>query len=283
MNQSQSPERLAVCSWSLKPTGPLDLVGKIQQTGIPRVQLALDPLIQSPAIWGDTRKFLEEAGIPIISGMFGCAGEDYSTLDTIRVTGGLAPDATWDRNLTHIKSIVPVASALGLKLVTFHAGFVPHDPTDAEFKKMTDRLSIVAEIFAAAEMVLGLETGQETAAELATLLNTLNCPNLVVNFDPANMLLYGKGDPIQAIRILGPWIRQVHIKDAHPSAVPGKWGTEVAVGTGDVDWPAFFSALHDACFTGGLVIERESGTTRIADIRLAREMILRSINLDTTA
>lgn len=282
MNPSPPPERLAVCSWSLQPTDPLDLVERIHQTGIPRVQLALDPLVDSPAIWGDAGAVLERAGITIISGMFGCAGEDYSTLDTIRVTGGIAPDATWDRNLAHIKSIVPLASALGLKLVTFHAGFVPHDPADPDFEKMTLRLSTVAEIFAAADMVVGLETGQETAAELARLLDSLKCPNLMVNFDPANMLLYGKGDPIQAIRPLGPWIRQVHIKDAHASAVPGKWGEEVAVGTGDVDWPAFFSALRDVGFTGGLAIEREAGSTRIADIRLARELILNSINLSAS-
>lgn len=281
-NPSPSPERLAVCSWSLQPTDPLDLVEKIHETGIPRVQLALDPLIHSPAIWGDTGAVLEQAGITIISGMFGCADEDYSTLDTIRLSGGIAPNATWDRNLAHIKSIVPVAGALGLKLVTFHAGFVPHDPADPDFEKMVSRLSTVAEIFAAADMVVGLETGQETAVELARMLDALNCPNLMVNFDPANMLLYGKGDPIQAIRTLGPWIRQVHIKDAHPSEVPGEWGSEVAVGTGDVDWPEFFSALHEEGFTGGLVIEREAGTTRIADIRLALELILKSINLSAT-
>ena len=282
MPPSPSPEKLAVCSWSLQPSDPRDLLEKMRLADLARIQLALDPLVHSPAIWGDTKAVLQQAGITIISGMFGCVGEDYSTLDTIRVTGGIAPDATWDQNLAHIRAIVPLAAALGLKLVTFHAGFVPHDPADPDFEKMVFRLTTVAGIFAAAEMVLGLETGQETAAELVTLLGTLKCPNVVVNFDPANMLLYGKGDPIQAIQVLGPWIRQVHVKDALPSTTPGKWGQEVAVGTGAVDWPAFFAALDDADFAGDLVIEREAGTTRVADIRTARGLVLKSTSFSET-
>jgi sugar phosphate isomerase/epimerase len=214
----------------------------------------------------------------IVSGMFGCADEDYSTLDSIRESGGVAPDSTWERNLAHIRAVVPLAKALELKLVTFHAGFVPHDPAHPDFGKMAARLTTVAGIFAAAGIFVGLETGQETAAELATLLESLKCPNVVVNFDPANMLLYGKGDPIAAIRTLGPWIRQVHIKDAQPGMKPGKWGVEVTAGTGAVDWPAFFSALRGVDFTGHLVIEREAGTNRVADVRTARELILNSIN-----
>jgi sugar phosphate isomerase/epimerase len=208
--------------------------------------------------------------------MFGCVGEDYSTLDTIRATGGIAPDETWEQNLENIRATVALATALGLKLVTFHAGFVPHDPADPGFAKMTQRLAAVAEIFAAADMEVGLETGQETAAGLAALLEALKKPEVVVNFDPANMLLYGKGDPIEAVRVLARWIRQVHVKDANPTAVPGTWGEEVAAGTGQVDWPAFFTTLADVGFTGDIVIEREAGDQRVADIRTAREVVLKS-------
>ena len=109
------------------------------------------------------------------------------------------------------------------------------------------------------------------------MLEELEQPNVVVNFDPANMLLYGKGDPIEAVRVLAPWIRQVHVKDANQSADPGTWGEEVAVGTGQVDWPAFFSTLAEVGFTGDIVIEREAGDQRVADIRTAREVVLKSI------
>lgn len=277
MHPFLSAEKLAVCSWSLQPSDPQDLADKLLLTGIQRVQLALDPLVHSPTVWHDTATVLQKAGITIVSGMFGCAGEDYSTLDSIRLTGGIAPDATWEQNLAHVQAIVPLAAAFKLKLITFHAGFVPHDPADPEFDKMLSRLKSVAKIFAAADMIVGLETGQETAAELATLLGALACPNVAVNFDPANMLLYGKGDPILAIQKLAPWIQQVHIKDANPSQVPGKWGSELTVGTGAVDWPAFFTALAAANFAGDLVIEREAGTSRVADIRTARELVLKSL------
>lgn len=271
-------ERLAVCSWSLLATDPHDLAEKLLSAGIHRAQLALDPLRESPAIWGDAGRILEQAGISLVSGMFGCVGEDYSTLDSIRLTGGIAPDATWDRNLENIRATIPIAASLGLKLVTFHAGFVPHDPADPDFAKMLKRLTAVAEISAAADMHVGLETGQETAVELAMLLGALKCPNVVVNFDPANMLLYGKGDPIQALSLLGPWIEQVHVKDAIPSQTPGQWGEEVAVGTGMVDWRAFFTTLADVNFQGDFVIEREAGSERLADIRLARERVLNSFH-----
>jgi L-ribulose-5-phosphate 3-epimerase len=104
-------------------------------------------------------------------------------------------------------------------------------------------------------------------------LEKLNNPNVGVNFDPANMLLYDKGNPIEALRTLGPWIRQVHIKDARRTRVPGTWGEEVVAGTGEVDWPAFFATLQLVGFTGDLCIEREAGSQRVADIGAARAMV----------
>ncbi len=266
--------RLAVCSWSLQPDDPADLVARVRATGIHRVQLALDPLREAPGTWGQTGRVLAQAGVTITSGMFGCLGEDYSTLDSIRLTGGIVPDATWEQNLDNLQATARIAAALGLRLVTFHAGFVPHDPADPSFATMLGRLERVAGIFAADKLSVGLETGQETADDLAVLLGALARPNVGVNFDPANMLLYGKGDPIQAVRRLGPWIRQVHVKDALPAQSPGTWGREVPVGMGQVDWPAFLGALAEMKYAGDLVIEREAGTERVADIRRAREVVL---------
>jgi hydroxypyruvate isomerase len=266
-------DRLAVCSWSLQPQDPQDLVGKLQATGIPRVQLALDPLRESPSVWGETAALCRRNGITIISGMFGCTGEDYSTLESIRLTGGIAPDRTWEQNWENIRATAALAHELGLRLVTFHAGFLPHDEADPGFAKMLKRLAEAADAFGTAEVALGLETGQETAADLARLLTKLNLPGVGVNFDPANMILYDKGDPIAALRVLGPWIRQVHIKDARRTRVPGTWGQEVTAGTGDVNWPALFQTLAQANFAGDFVIEREAGDQRVADIRIAKKVV----------
>jgi L-ribulose-5-phosphate 3-epimerase len=273
MKSNSLSERLAVCSWSLQPESPADLVAKLESTGIRRIQLALDPLRDSPKIWGETAALFRQKGITIVSGMFGCVGEHYSTLETIRVTGGIAPDATWEQNWTNMRATVALAHELGLKLVTFHAGFLPHEEKDPSFAKMLRRLTETADVFKAAKIELGLETGQETAPVLVQLLQKLKRRNVGVNFDPANMILYDKGDPIAALRVLGPWIRQVHLKDARRTKVPGTWGEEVVAGTGEVNWQAFFATLRELKYKGDFVVEREAGTQRVADIRTARELV----------
>jgi sugar phosphate isomerase/epimerase len=268
-------DRLAVCSWSVQPSSPQELAARLEDIGIRRVQLALDPLRENPKVWDSTEACFRDKGISVVSGMFGCVGEDYSTLESIRDTGGLAPDSTWEQNRKNIRATVPIARRLGLKLLAFHAGFLPHDESDPNFGKMLGRLSEVADIFADAGMKLGLETGQEPAAVLIEVLRKLNKKNVGVNFDPANMILYDKGNPIEALRLLGGWVRQVHIKDAVRTKVPGTWGEEVPVGTGQVDWGAFMATLNEHKFKGDLVIEREAGNQRVADIRFAKQTLER--------
>lgn len=267
--------RLAVCSWSLQPETPRELAEKLATANIRRTQLALDPLKDSPEAWRDSAAILASENIAIVSGMLRCLGEDYSTLETIRITGGIAPDETWEPNLRNFRACAEHAVRLGLKLVTLHAGFIPHKTgsDSAGFEKILNRVRAVADIFAPHKIALGLETGQETAGELSEFLSALAHPSVGVNFDPANMLLYDKGDPVAAVRALAPWLMQVHIKDATRTKTPGAWGDEVPVGAGEVDWRAFFAALHDVNYTGDLAIEREAGTQRLADIITARDIV----------
>ncbi len=269
--------KLAVCSWSLRPTDPLNLIQQLETIGIPRVQIALDPLRENPKVWDALPGLCAKHNVTLVSGMFGTVGEDYSTLESIKRTGGVVPDATWDENWRNIQSVAGIAQKLGLKLVTLHAGFLPHEPTDPDFKKLLQRITLIAELFAAKHIELGFETGQETAETLRAFLQQLNKPNVGVNFDPANMILYDKGDPIAALRVLGPWLKQCHIKDAVRTKVPGTWGEEVVVGAGQVDWRAFFQTLEQLKFNGDLAIEREAGEQRIADIRGAREYLARLV------
>lgn len=277
LKPAPSSGRIAVCSWSLQPASAADLAAKVAATGIGQIQLALDPLREGVAGWERTEEALAASGISIVSVMFGCVGEDYSTLDSIRKTGGVAPDATWEQNRKNIRASAALATKLRQKLVTFHAGFVPHNESDPSYAKMLSRLGEVADIFAAEEIDVSFETGQETAAALAALLKKLDRANICVNFDPANMILYNKGDPIEALRTLGRWIRQVHVKDAVKTKNPGTWGEEVPVGTGEVNWGAFFAALREVNFAGHFVIEREAGIQRVADIRAAKVVVERNI------
>jgi L-ribulose-5-phosphate 3-epimerase len=268
-----SASRLAVCSWSLRPTDPLNLIQQLQTIGIHRVQIALDPLREQPAIWGALPALCAQHGITLVSGMFGTVGEDYTTLESIKRTGGVVPDETWEQNWRNIQAAAETAHRLGLKVVTFHAGFLPHEPRDATFQKLLQRITLIADLFSSKGIELGFETGQETAETLRAFLQKLNQPGVGVNFDPANMILYDKGDPIAALRVLGPWLKQCHIKDAVKTKVPGTWGEEVTVGTGQVDWRAFFQTIEQLRFQGNFAIEREAGEQRIEDIRAGRQYL----------
>lgn len=274
MMTSTIANRLAVCSWSLQPATPDQLFQSLEAIGIQRVQLALDPLRENPKVWGQFGAEAARRGVTIVSGMFGTVGEDYTTLETIKATGGVVPDATWGQNWKNIQQIVTLAEQLGLKLVTFHAGFLPHEESDPNFAKLFQRISQIADLFSQRGISLGFETGQETAGTLSQFLTKLDRPTVGVNFDPANMILYAKGDPIAALRTLAPWLKQCHIKDANRTKVPGTWGEEVVVGTGQVDWKAFFAALRDVKFAGDCCIEREAGNQRVADIRAARDYVM---------
>ena len=266
-------DRLAVCSWSLQPSSPQQLVENLRSIGLSRVQLALDPLRENPAVWSDTANLFRQHGISIVSGMFGTVGEDYTSLESIRRTGGLVPDDTWDENWENVQATAALAHELGLKLITFHAGFLPHDESDPEFEKLQHRIRLVADVFAAKGIDLAFETGQEEAGTLKIFLEKLGRVNVGVNFDPANMILYDKGDPIAALRTLASWVKQCHIKDAYRTKAPGSWGEEVPAGTGQVDWKQFFAVLKEIQFDGPCCIEREAGTQRVADIVTARKMV----------
>jgi sugar phosphate isomerase/epimerase len=266
-------DRLAVCTWSLQPTAPDQVFRALDRIGLRRIQCALDPLREDPAAWGTFAARCAAEGVTIVAGMFGCEGEDYATMESIRRTGGIVPDATWPANWRNIQRTAELAGELGLGVVTFHAGFLPHEESDPAFAVLLERMQRVADVFAARKIQLGLETGQETAATLAAFLQRLARDNVGVNFDPANMILYDKGDPIAALRLLAPWLKQCHLKDANRTRVPGTWGDEVPVGTGQVEWREFFAVLRAAGFTGYCCFEREAGAQRIEDIRQGREFV----------
>lgn len=267
--------RIGVCSWSLRPESPQDLADKVRACGLSRVQIALDPLRTGRWDTRGTVAALAAAGIEVESGMLQTHGEDYSSLAAIARTGGLRPDATWSKNLEAARANAKVARSLGLELVTFHAGFLPEERGDPERDKLIGRLRTCCEVFADQGVRLGFETGQETAHTLLGVLEDLDHPAAGVNFDPANMILYGMGDPVAALRTLRDHVRQIHVKDALPSNTAGEWGSEVRVGTGGVDWQAFFGVARELGVA--FLIEREAGEARTADIAAARALVEREL------
>lgn len=272
LDQTLAYNRLGVCSWSFHPDSPEDLIAQLRQVELSFVQLALIPLWDD-SDWMDAGAKLADAGIHIASGMVGTIGEDYSTLETIAKTGGIVPDKHWEKNYIIFEKAAALAEKMQIPSVLFHAGFIPHDKNSSTFTKLTERISKISDLFAKHNVQILLETGQETAQDLLALLNSLNRDNLYVNFDPANMILYAKGDPIQAVKLLLPKLGQIHIKDAKHAIKSGTWGKEVAIGEGDVNWEEFFKALKEGNYQGNYIIEREAGDQRIADIKKAISFI----------
>ena len=261
---------IGVCSWSLHPRDMADLVAQVREAKLEHIQLGLSALLQMD----DKRKHqelgvLRSSGLKLTAGMMGFPDEDYGTIALIRQTGGFVPDDKWAIRKALMKQAVGLATELGLKIVSSHVGFIPPS-SEAKYNTMVERVCAIAEPFNDQGITLMMETGQESAPELLQFLNDLRCQNVKVNFDPANMILYGAGEPIEAIETLGRHIGHVHVKDATLSKRPGEeWGAEVPFGTGEVPPREFLRALHEVGYTGPLVIEREAGENRLEDVRAA--------------
>ena len=279
---------ISVCSWSFRKSAA-DVAAEMAKNAVSCVHLAacpfVDPLAIVPGTCGETEDVAGTGGVDslakqrddiaalidsgawrVTSTLFNSRYDDYSTLESIRRTGGLVPDEHWDENREIIKGVARLTAEWKSPYMMLHAGFIDH--TDkAAYAKLTDRLVCVRDICGELGVGLTLETGQETADELADMLT--NLPGVYVNFDPANMILYGKGDPVRAVKVLGPWIRHIHIKDANYTKVPGTWGEEVPWTKGQVNADAFIAALKSVGFTGALAVEREAGDDRAGDIAAA--------------
>ncbi|HMN96149.1 MAG TPA: sugar phosphate isomerase/epimerase family protein [Phycisphaerales bacterium] len=264
-NGAPPPLRLAVCSWSLRPDDPAALVAAVRRLGLDAIQLALVPAVEEPRRWGDIFARLADAGIAPVSGMLATVGEDYSTLKTIELTGGVRPTATWPATRDLAARVSDLAAERGIPLVTFHAGFIPHDRDDPARAIVLERLRSIVDRASDVGVAVAFETGQESAETLLAALADLDRP-VGINFDPANMLLYGMGDPIEAIEALAGAVVQVHAKDALPSSAAGAWGREVPIGAGAVDWIAFIDRVRRLPRSVNVVIEREAGESREEDI-----------------
>ncbi len=188
----------------------------------------------------------------------GFDGESYADIPTVVKTIGLVPAATRESRLREMLDISDFASALGCDAIALHLGFVPHDPTDSDYADIIRVTRQLCDHAGSHGQFLHLETGQETVDGLIEFIDRVERQNLKVNFDPANMILYGAGEPIEALRKLGSHVRSVHCKDGTWSDQPGvTWGKEVALGQGDVDMKAYLMALKEIGYEGPLTIERE--------------------------
>jgi sugar phosphate isomerase/epimerase len=250
---------LGVCSWSLQVGSIAELRRLLDQLGIDVAQVACgDPHHASWEEGDDMPVAARASGIRFTGAMLGFSGEDYTTPATIKATGGFGDPATRSERLERLEWALERTVALGLSDLMLHAGFLP-EPGDPDRPAMLETLARAADLAARRGVTLAFETGQETAELLRRTLDELKAPNLKVNFDPANMLLYNMGDPIRAVEILGPDIRSVHVKDARRPKAAGTWGEEVPLGQGEVNIRKFVQTLKRVGYSGPLVVEREVG------------------------
>jgi sugar phosphate isomerase/epimerase len=215
------------------------------------------------------------SGIEIFSICAGYEGESYADIETVRRTVGLLPISKRPERIVATKEHADIAAAVGAKMVTTHVGVVPSDATTAEYKGLVAATAEVAADCARKGLLLGLETGQEPPEEMLVFMEAVAAENLRINFDPANMILYGSGEPIAALEMLKEHVAGVHVKDGLPPTEPGKLGTEVPLGEGNVGMERYIAHLKAMNYGGPLIIEREAGEDRVGDIARGKELLER--------
>ena len=214
---------------------------------------------------------LEAEGMAISVVFCGYPGERYDSIPIVRQTVGLVPDDTRQERLRITRQAAEFAASVGAPAIGMHVGFVSDDWDSPDFTGLVSAVQGVCEFCSSLGLAVHLETGQESSETLLHFIEQVGRPNLFVNFDPANMILYGSGEPLAALVEVGKYVRSCHCKDAVWSDRPGEeWGKEVPLGEGDVDVEAFLRTLSGLGYEGPLTIEREiPGQQQIEDIRRA--------------
>lgn len=263
-----NPLQIGICSWCLQaPSFAEALAVCKDQLGLNLIQLGFMN-DQHLANQQATIDAVKASGIEVSATCVGHPGENYTTFQTIAATGGYVPDDQWKERFERTVKVRDITAGLGVKVMTTHVGFVPHDPASAAYATMCQRLQIVADCLAEKGVTLTMETGQEPIDVLLRFIADVDRPNVKVNFDPGNVILYGIGDPLEAARKLAPHIVHMHCKDALLSDKPGvTWGQEMPLGKGHARLAEIIPMLKAGGYKGALVIEREAGPDRIGDIR----------------
>lgn len=196
-------------------------------------------------------------------------------------TIGLVPTATRAARIDALRQVSDFAKLLGIAQVQTHCGFIPEDPADPLYDGTVEAIRAVSQHCKDNGQYFLMETGQETPTTMSRMIRDVAMPNLAVGLDTANLILYGKANPVDAADIIGPHVRSVHAKDGRWPTDPSKLGEEVLIGKGLVDFRQVFTKLHRLGYTGAITIEREtSGPQQIEDVRQEKiylEKILREV------
>jgi sugar phosphate isomerase/epimerase len=216
-------------------------------------------------------------------------GESYADIPTVQKTVGFIPPETRTAREARTLEVIDLAANLGVPSFACHIGFVPEDPSAPGRIAVRDIVRRICDYTSERRMTFALETGQETAQALKEFMEDVGRDNLRINFDPANLVLYGTGNPIDALLVLAPRVISVHVKDGIWPAPekPGSLGHETPLGEGCVGIDRFVATLKSIGYKGPLTIEREvsleqemddrhkEGLSHLEDIRSAIRLLER--------
>ena len=268
-----APMQLGLVFWAEKDAATH--LAELKDFGLSAGQLGVPPAMDTAASLEDWKSALSKSDVYFSSAVAAYKGEDYANLERVHQTVGFTAPGYAAERIARTQNVSNFAAALGIKALSCHIGFVPDDPSAPLYKELLGIARQLCDICAANGQDFVLETGQESASTLLQFLADVARPNIKVNFDPANIVLYGLDDPLEALAMLKDHVLSVHCKDGTSPTAPGQLGTEVALGNGEVDFPGFLKLLKEIHYTGLLTIEREepNAAQRTADIRLGIERL----------
>ncbi len=257
-----------------------DDLAEIKSLGIECGQLGIGgDYAMTAAAAAEWRAALERENFTLVTVFAAYNGESYADIPTVARTVGFVPPATRAEREQRTLELSDFASAVGARSIATHIGCVPDDAEHPDYVAVLEMVRRICLRAAMNGQTFALETGQERADVLLDFFQRVDRPNLRINFDPANMILYGTGDPIEALRMLAPHVASVHCKDGDwpPKGVPGALGTERPLGQGSVGIERFVSALKEIGFESSLNVEREAENQqeRIGDMREAVKLLRR--------
>lgn len=263
------PNEIGVMFWAGR-----DHLAELKSLGVRCGQLGIPGSMElDKTAVADWKAAIAQEDFTVVTVVASYIGEDYADIPTVQRTVGFIPQGTREEREKRTIAISDFAAELGVRGIACHIGFVPEDRNDPDYVAVRDMVRRICDHAAQHLQTFALETGQEPAHTLLAFFEDVARPNLRINFDPANMILYGTGNPIDALKVLAPHVVTVHCKDGDwpPKDQPDALGTERPLGQGSVDIPLFVKTLREVGYAGPLNIEREAEnqTERIADIKMA--------------
>jgi len=248
---------------------------KVADLGLPTCQLASwDPAMYTDALAERVRGGAADIGVEITTLWAGYPGP--ATWDFVDgpATIGFVPPEYRDMRVQALLRAAEFAKAIGVASITTHAGFIPENARDPLYDGAIDALRRIAQRCKELGLLFCFETGQETPITLLRAMTDIGTGNLGVNLDPANLLMYGKANPVDALDVLGPYVRGVHAKDGEYPTDPHRLGVEKPLGEGRVGFERLVPKLKSFGYSGALTIEREiSGDQQVRDIKRAIEIL----------